>query len=161
MLSGQPLPRQKPSSQPHKSRFLLRTKAQEAKPPEELAAKKPTLFGHTTYPEAWTASQQSNRPILLYVSMSGCHHCDKMMAESYRTPEMEELLVDSFETLYVTRQHHPKLVKKLKVKWYPTTVLVGSNNKIMDVIEGYVDRKSFKRRIQTSLASTPKPVQTR
>ncbi len=120
-----------------------------------------SLFGYSTYPEAWTASQESNRPILLYVSMSGCHHCDKMMAESYRQPAMEQMLVKSFETLYVTRNKHPKLVAKLKVKWYPTTVLVGPNNKIMDVIEGYVDRKTLERRLQTSLASSKTSSQTR
>lgn len=120
-----------------------------------------TLFGHKSYPEAWSASQESNRPILLYVSMAGCHHCDKMMAESYRQPEMEQMLVQSFETLYVTRSKHPKLVQKLKVKWYPTTVLVGPNNKIMDVIEGYVDTQTLERRLQTSLASSKSSSQTR
>ena len=123
--------------------------------------KKQPLFRHATYPDAWTASQESNRPILLYVSMSGCHHCDKMMAESYHEPEMKTMISDSFEPVYVTRNQHPKLVKSLKVRWYPTTVLVGPNNKIMDVIEGYVDRKTFRRRLQTGLAAGNTEVKTR
>ena len=123
--------------------------------------KKQPLFRHSTYPEAWTASQDSNRPILLYVSMSGCPHCDKMIAESYHAPEMKQMISESFEPVYVTRKAHPKLVKSLKIKWYPTTVLVGRNNKIMDVIEGYVDKKTFERRLQTSLAAGKPSVQTR
>ena len=83
------------------------------------------------------------------------------MAESYRDANMEQMLVDSFETMYVTRNQHPALVKKLKVKWFPTTVIVGRNNKIMDVIEGYVDQPTLRRRLQTSLASTQSSVQTR
>ena len=63
---------------------------------------------------------------LLFVSMSGCHHCDKMMAESYHAPEMKQMISESFEPVYVTRKAHPKLVKSLKVRWYPTTVLVGA-----------------------------------
>ena len=128
----------------------------EAKP-----AKPQPLFRHTSYPEAWTASQESNRPILLFVSMSGCHHCDKMMAESYHTPEMKKMISESFEPVYVTRKAHPKLVKSLKVRWYPTTVLVGPNNKVMDVIEGYVDTKTFRRRIQTGLAAGKTVAKTR
>lgn len=124
-------------------------------------AKKQPLFRHASYPDAWTASQKTNRPILLFVSMSGCHHCDKMMAESYHTPQMKEMISESFEPVYVTRKAHPKLVKALKIKWYPTTVLVGPNNKVMDVIEGYVDTKTFRRRLQTGLAAGKSPVQTR
>ena len=125
------------------------------------SGKKQPLFRHTTYPEAWTASQKSNRPILLFVSMSGCHHCDKMMAESYNLPQMKEMITESFEPVYVTRKAHPKLVKALKIKWYPTTVLVGPNNKVMDVIEGYVDTKTLRRRLQTGVAAGKSPLKTR
>ena len=61
----------------------------------------------------------------------------------------------------MSRQTHPKLVKSLKVKWFPTTVLVGRNNKVMDVIEGYVDAKTFQRRLKVGLASADSSTQTR
>lgn len=128
---------------------------------EEESPKNQPLFRHATYPAAWSASQKSNRPILLYVSTNGCPHCDKMMAESYHKPEMKQMISESFEPVYVTRKAHPKLVKSLKVRWYPTTVLVGPNNKIMDVIEGYVDSKIFRRRLQTGLSTAKTPVKTR
>jgi thioredoxin-related protein len=125
------------------------------------AEKSEQLFRHTSYPKAWTAAQQSNRPILLYVTMSGCPHCDKMMEETLHLPHVEQMISESFETVYVSRRTHPKLVKSLKVKWYPTTVLVGSNNKVMDVIEGYVDAKVFQRRLKVGLASADSQTQTR
>ncbi len=123
--------------------------------------RKAQLFRHTSYPDAWTAAQQSNRPILLYVTMPGCPHCDKMMDETYRLPNVEEMVSESFETVYVSRRTHAKLVKSLKVKWYPTTVLVGTNNKVVDVIEGFVDAKVFQRRLKVGLASADSPTQTR
>jgi len=119
------------------------------------------LFQHTSYPEAWTAAQKSNRPILLYVTMSGCPHCKRMMEETYHLPNVEQMVSQSFESVYVSRQTHPTLVKSLKVKWYPTTVLVGTNNKVMDVIEGYVDAKAFQRRLKVGLASADSSTQTR
>jgi len=119
------------------------------------------LFSHTSYPEAWTAAQKSNRPILLYVTMPGCPHCEKMMEETYHFPVVEQMVSESFESLRVSRQTHAKLVKSLNVKWYPTTVLVGANNKIVDVIEGYVDAKDFQQRLKMGIASTDSSTQTR
>jgi thioredoxin-related protein len=125
------------------------------------AKKSRELFQHSSYPKAWTAAQQSNRPILLYVTMPGCSHCDKMMEETLHLPHVKQMISESFETVYVSRRTHAKLVKKLKVKWYPTTVLVGSNNKVVDVIEGYVDAKVFQSRLKVGLASADSPTQTR
>ena len=119
------------------------------------------LFPHTSYPDAWTAAQKSNRPILLYVTMPGCPHCKKMIEETYHLPNVEQFIAESFESVSVSGQTQPTLVKSLKVKWFPTTVLVGTNNKVVDVIEGYVDAKTFQRRLQTGLASSDSSTQTR
>jgi len=124
------------------------------------AIQKGPLFQHATYPTAWTAAQKSNRPILVFVSMPNCPHCVKMIDQTYHLSEVEQLVSDSFETIKVGRYTHAKLVSKLQIKWYPTTVLVGPNNKILDVIEGYVDAKQFQQRLQTRLASLHKPAET-
>ncbi len=126
-----------------------------------LLKKKKLLFQHSSYSAAWKAAQESNRPILVYVTMPGCPYCVKMLRQTYRLPEVGRLVSDSFETVYVSRRAHPKLVKKLHIKLYPTTVLVGVNNKVLDVIEGYVDAKTFRRRLQTGLASVATTTQTR
>jgi hypothetical protein len=128
-----------------------------ALPEKEVRA----LFSHTSYPDAWTAAQKSNRPILLYVTASGCPHCEKMVAETYHLPNVEQFVAESFESIRVNGQTNPTLVKALKVKWYPTTILVGTNNKVMDVIEGYVDAKTFQTRLQTGLAAADSSTQTR
>jgi thiol-disulfide isomerase/thioredoxin len=119
------------------------------------------LFPYTSYPDAWTAAQKSNRPILLFVTMPGCPHCEKMMEETYHLPKVEHFISESFESIHVNSNTQPTLVKSLKVKWFPTTVLVGPNNKVVDVIEGYVDAKTFERRLQTGLASADSSTQTR
>jgi len=120
-----------------------------------------SLFQHATYPGAWTAAQKTNRPILVFVSMPNCPHCVKMVNETYHQPKIERMVGTSFETIKADRYAHAKLVSKLHIKWYPTTVLVGPNNKILDVIEGYVGPKEFQQRLQTGLASIPKPAVTK
>jgi hypothetical protein len=119
----------------------------------EVPLKDRPLFQHESYPAAWTASQQSNRPILVYVTMPQCPHCTKMIDGTYSCKEVDELVKGSFETLQASRYTHATLVSKLHVRWYPTTVLVGSNNKVLDMIEGYVDANTFKRRLQLGIAS--------
>jgi len=119
------------------------------------------LFRHRTYSAAWTAAQESNRPILVYVSMSHCHYCTKMIDRTFKRPEVSQLVTDSYEPIRVNRKSNAKLVRSLHIKLFPTTVLVGPNNKILDVIEGYVDAKRFRRRLQTGLASSRKITATR
>jgi len=120
-----------------------------------------SLFRHSTYPAAWTAAQKSNRPILVYVSMPNCPHCVKMVKKTYERPEVGKLVSSSFESIYADRYTHAKLVQMLDVQWYPTTILVGPNNQVLDVIEGYVDSKTFQRRLQTGLAAASSTTQTR
>lgn len=122
-------------------------------------AKQP-LFRHQSYPDAWRAAQKSNRPILVYVSMPNCPHCVKMAEQTYQLSPVEALVKGSFETITVDRFAHAKLVEKLHVRWYPTTVLVAPNNKVLDVIEGYVDAKQFQQRLQIGLATLRAPTET-
>ncbi len=126
-----------------------------------IEAKDAPLFKHDSYPSAWTAAQETNRPILVYVSMPQCPHCTKMLDETYEQAEVDEIVKGSFETLQVSRYTHATLISKLHVRWYPTTVLVGSNNKVLDMIEGYVDANTFKRRLQMGIASASTATQTR
>lgn len=119
------------------------------------------LFKYDNYPAAWTAAQESNKPILVYISMPQCPHCTKMIDCTFGSADVSELINDSFETLQASRYTHALLVEKLHIKWYPTTVLVGSNNKVLDTIEGYVDHGTFKRRLQLGIASASNSTQTR
>ncbi|MCH2594673.1 MAG: thioredoxin family protein [Pirellulales bacterium] len=93
--------------------------------------------------------------------MPNCPHCVKMQQHTLELPHVEKLVTSSFETLNVNRTTHAKLVQKLKIKCYPTTLLVDPNNKVLDMIEGYVDAKKFQVHLQTGLASMISETQTR
>jgi thioredoxin-related protein len=115
------------------------------------------VFRWTSYPAAWTAAQRSQRPILVFVTSSRCPHCVRMLSQTFKDADVQQTVVEGFETVYVDRSAHPELVAKLGVRLFPTTVLVGSNNKIMDVLEGYVDAAAFQRRLQPRLAQADAP----
>ncbi len=139
----------------------LSTIVEQPTAPVIVDVKNAPLFRHASYPAAWTAAQESNRPILVYVSMPQCPHCTKMLEQTYETNGVNEIVKGSFETLQVSRYTHAALISKLHVRWYPTTVLVGSNNKVLDMIEGYVDANTFKQRLQLGIASANSDTQTR
>jgi hypothetical protein len=135
--------------------------AEQQTAPVVVDLKNAPLFKHASYPAAWTAAQESNRPILVYVSMPQCPHCTKMLEQTYESNGVNEIVKGSFETLQVSRHTHAALVSKLHVRWYPSTVLVSSNNKVLDMIEGYVDANTFKQRLQLGIASANSDTQTR
>jgi thioredoxin-related protein len=119
------------------------------------------VFRFTSYPAAWTAAQKSNRPILVFVTSSSCSHCSKMLGETYQASLVKQFVGDSFETVLVDRSEQPALAAKLHVRWFPTTLVVGPDNQVMDIIEGYVDPVAFSRRLQTTLAAQTAETKTR
>lgn len=111
------------------------------------------IFRHTSYPAAWTEAQAANRPILVYATAPNCPHCVRMISESFDAPQVKRLILGSFETVYVDRAEQPELADKLKIRYYPTTIVVAPDNQVLDVIEGYVDAKTLNQRLQTSFAA--------
>jgi thioredoxin-like negative regulator of GroEL len=119
------------------------------------------IFKFTSYPAAWTSAQSTNRPILVFATSTNCPHCTRMVGETYRATQVSRFLNDSFETVYVSRAEQPDLTAKLKIRLFPTTIVVGPNNQVLDVIEGYVDSKTFAQRLQTTMAAHAAATQTR
>ena len=76
-----------------------------------------------------------------------------MVEQTYKRPRVRRLLGSSFETVFVESSRQPKLVSKLRIQWFPTTIVVAPNNKVIDKIEGYVDPSVFADRIQSQLAA--------
>ena len=84
-----------------------------------------------------------------------------MVQNTCRQPEVKSLIYESFETMYVDRRLQPELIAKLNIKWFPTTILVGRNNRVLDVIEGYIPPKTFRLRLLNSLAALQGKTQKR
>ena len=110
------------------------------------------VFKFSSYPAAWTSAQETNRPILLFATSTNCPHCVRMVGETFKAPQVNGFINDSFETVYVSRNEHPELAAKLKIRMFPTTIVVGPNNVVLDVMEGYIEPKAFAQRLQASMA---------
>jgi thioredoxin-like negative regulator of GroEL len=84
-----------------------------------------------------------------------------MIGETYQSAQIKRMVNDSFETVYVDRSEQPELAARLHVRYFPTTYVVSPNNKVLDVIEGYVDSNTLAKRLQTTIASSESATTTR
>ncbi len=127
------------------------------RPARPSATAKPRLrhgvFRFSSYPAAWTSAKKTGRPILIFACSPNCPHCVRMIDETYQSPKIKRLVNESFETVYVDRAEQPETTAKLRIRFFPTTIIVGPNNQVLDVIEGYVDSKTLAARLQTSMAA--------
>ena len=134
---------------PEATEIVDETKAAAPEKPEPIHG----VFRFTSYPVAWTAAQKTKRPILIYVTAPSCPHCVRMVEKTYKRPRVRRLVGSSFETVFVESSRQPKLVSKMRIQWFPTTIVVAPNNKVIDKIEGYVESSVFADRIRSQLAA--------
>ena len=75
-----------------------------------------------------------------------------MLDETFGQEDIQQMVSESFESVAVDRTRDAKLVEKLKVKWFPTTILVGVNHKVIAKVEGFIEPGRFRQQIKTNLA---------
>lgn len=108
---------------------------------------KPAAFKHQDVDVAWTAAQKTKRPMLLFVSAADCRFCTKMVNETYSHPHVARALAASCETTRVSREQRPDLVRRLRVRAYPTTIVIAPDGKELGRIEGFLNAKKFAARM--------------
>ncbi|TWT75493.1 thiol:disulfide interchange protein precursor [Posidoniimonas polymericola] len=114
-----------------------------AGPVENAPAHNAPVFRHPSVDAAWQAAQKTKRPMLLFVSSENCTYCVKMLRDTYSNPQIAAALAQSCEPVTVMREDNQALVKKLQVRAFPTTVIVGSDGKEIARVEGYQPPQKF------------------
>jgi len=114
------------------------------------------IFAYTDVDQAWVAVQQSQRPLLLFVSTNNCYFCNKMEVETYVHPQILASIRELFVTAKIKKEQNPKLVEQLGVRAFPTTLLIAPNGDLITKIEGFADPKKFVLKIRPALAGLAK-----
>jgi thioredoxin-related protein len=97
---------------------------------------------------AWQAALDGKRPMVILFTSDHCPHCERMLAETYADPAIKGLLVTYAETALAHAADYGELIKKLRIRGYPTSLVVAADGQIVDAVEGYVDAPTFARRLQ-------------
>jgi uncharacterized protein YyaL (SSP411 family) len=127
--------------------------ADELKKNKPVAKKKVTGFTwHEEYEEAWKIAQQEKRPLLLFLSMEGCHYCKKMERDTYANAEIAKKLGESFVPVRVKYRQDPQLIRRYKIQVFPTTVIIHPDTNRIERFPGYVGPVQMKSRLANSLA---------
>lgn len=93
----------------------------------------------STDPEAaWQQASESQRPLLIFVTSDNCPHCHRMDRTTWQDRAVKRWLDDEFVALRVNADHHPGFVRQLRVRAFPTTLLVMPDRKIWGTSKGYV-----------------------
>lgn len=102
---------------------------------------------HSNYAKAQQRRAKEQRPMLVFVMSDHCSHCHRMLASTYLDTAVVREVQREFVPTLVNASKNARLASAFKVTVYPTTFLVGPDNKIVDRIEGYVDGNALRKRI--------------
>lgn len=122
----------------------------------------PQAFHHRDLARAFIAARQSHRPLFVFVTMDGCHYCDRMRVSTLRSPQVTQMVASNFESIVVHRRHQRKTVERLKVVRFPTLILAQPDGKVLVRVEGYIEPDRLAKLLlkrsaeyQASLATPP------
>ena len=106
---------------------------------------------------AWQQAKTSGRPLLLVATTTNCPSCEQLKRTTLADKYVLAAIDRAFIAVYVNGSEHPALVRKLHIEAFPTTVIIGPDGVVRDMIRGYVAPQTFQARIASSerLASRP------
>jgi len=107
---------------------------------------------HNDLSVAWKHTQQTRRPLVLFVTMDGCYYCEKMSRETYADRAVAGQLSAGFVPVAINQKRYPKLVEQLQVQAFPTTVIIGPDARILASLTGFVEAA----RLQEHLSAAQK-----
>jgi len=120
---------------------------------ENLRAETPvSIRWQTDILKAKVESEAEKRPLLLYVYSDGCAYCKKMLRDTYSDQSIISEVEQHFVPATVNYSDHPDWVRQLKVRSFPTTVLISSDWEMVDSVEGYMAPNRFRQWLERSTA---------
>ena len=142
--------------------FSIPTSAAMCLLPSSLLAEHAALPGWTTDPDqAWKTAQESQRPLLLFISTDNCVYCRKMERDTLSNRRVAAGIQGQFIAASVDATKHLELVRKLKVQSYPTTVIIQPSVGVIDYIKGYIAPRQFLAHLDTAVRRVAGGRQTR
>ena len=117
----------------------------------EAAPEKASFAWITDVDTGWRIARENQRPLLLFLSMDGCSHCQKMKRTTLKDKAVQHDLQAAFVSVSVNSKDAPELVKLLKVRYYPTTVVIQPTGEVIESIQGYQTATQLRKRLNTTL----------
>ena len=118
--------------------------------PLATAAELPESDWYRSAPQAWALARSADRPLLLYFTTSGCVYCRKMQAETLQDAAVARELREHFVAAALTAEENRRLVRSLRIRVYPTTVILDPDAGVIDSIAGYLAAEPLLARLRAA-----------
>ena len=96
-------------------------------------------------------SLETERPLLVFVTMDDCMFCQKMKKTTLLDRQVMSDLQTRFVPVAVNVKDHPDFIKLLTVKSFPTTVVILNNGDVIESITGFQTPTQLHKRLVTTL----------
>lgn len=106
---------------------------------------------------ALSYARESGRPILAYVTAKHCGYCRKMERESWSHPAIAKAIAEGYIPLRLDAKQHAAQVRALRVRAYPTTLLLSANGQIATGSAGFLSPAKLSKLLAngTEVAALP------
>jgi len=122
--------------------------------PAAAAADPAPIAWRTDYNTARKEATEKGLPLFVVVGTEECFYCRKLESNTLKDSAIASQIGGNFVHLKIDANREPTLARALKVQVYPTLVLAGSDGKIHNFIEGYLEADRLGEHMKRAIAAT-------
>lgn len=127
------------------------TQAKQPENPAESPAKakeSPKVEWETNLRKLWDKSKELDQPMVVYVSMRGCHYCDLMKRNTWASADVQRELAGNYLTGAADRTEAENIVRQLNIRTFPTTIIMEPGGKLKQLVRGYESGVQMAQRLR-------------
>lgn len=103
---------------------------------------------------AWKRACEEDRPLLIFISTSGCRYCKMMQNISFADSGVAQVVQNGYIAASVDAKNVAWLIRDQEVTSYPTTLVILPSADIVDRIKGYLKPADLKPRLAKNAGPT-------
>lgn len=108
------------------------------------------LLWYHSYEKAFEKSIEMKKPLMLFITMKGCHACDKMKEDVFTDKEVRDFLEKHFVLLELDLKKN-KIPKKFTSYMTPTYEFIDANgDRIVDTVYGSKSKERFLKLLKSA-----------
>ncbi len=111
---------------------------------------------------AWETASEQQRPLLVFLTTDGCAYCQKMKQTTLRDKGVQADVSARYIPILLNAKDEPDLVKMLKIRVYPSVVVIEPSGDVVESISGYQSAKQLREKLapKTRQAVREKPARS-
>ncbi len=96
------------------------------------------LHWRTSPQETLELARTNGKPILVYVTADWCHYCQKMKQDTWDDRGVAAAVSQNFEVLMLDGDRNRRIVKKMRLKGFPVTLIYTPDGHYVTQQAGYM-----------------------